>query len=137
MAVYKDKNGTWYVSARYTNWKGEADRTVNQSFNQSGGQFPVSFDAFRVPRQRPVLLDLLVHSSQTIFQLFNFQSNVSNLAFVLFLVVKVFILGKNALDKVLIKAPHDAAQSLDFLFAAGDLIPQLRPFSGLLGLFSQ
>ena len=27
MAVYKDKNGTWYVSARYTNWKGEADRT--------------------------------------------------------------------------------------------------------------
>ena len=25
MAVYKDKNGTWYVSARYTNWKGEAD----------------------------------------------------------------------------------------------------------------
>ena len=28
MAVYKDKNGTWYVSARYTNWKGEADRKV-------------------------------------------------------------------------------------------------------------
>ena len=28
MAVYKGKNGTWYVSARYTNWKGEADRKV-------------------------------------------------------------------------------------------------------------
>ena len=28
MAVYKDKNGTWYVSARYTNWKGEADCKV-------------------------------------------------------------------------------------------------------------
>ena len=30
MAVYKDKNGTWYVSARYTNWKGEADRKVKR-----------------------------------------------------------------------------------------------------------
>ncbi len=27
---YKDKNGTWYVSARYTNWKGEADRKVRK-----------------------------------------------------------------------------------------------------------
>ena len=32
MAVYKDKNGTWYVSARYTNWKGEADRKVKRGF---------------------------------------------------------------------------------------------------------
>ena len=31
MAVYKDKNGTWYVSARYTNWKGEADRILMRS----------------------------------------------------------------------------------------------------------
>ena len=23
MAVYKDKNGTWYVSARYDNWQGD------------------------------------------------------------------------------------------------------------------
>lgn len=32
MAVYKDKNRTWYVSARYTNWKGEADRKVKRGF---------------------------------------------------------------------------------------------------------
>ena len=32
MAVYKDKNGTWYVSARYTNWKGEADRKLKRGF---------------------------------------------------------------------------------------------------------
>jgi len=23
MAVYKDNNGTWYISVRYVNWKGE------------------------------------------------------------------------------------------------------------------
>ena len=34
MAVYKDKNGTWYVSARYTNWKGEADRKVHEFVNR-------------------------------------------------------------------------------------------------------
>lgn len=32
MAVYKDKNGTWYFSAKYTNWKGEADRKVKRGF---------------------------------------------------------------------------------------------------------
>ena len=32
MAVYKDKNGTWYVSASYTNWKGEADRKLKRGF---------------------------------------------------------------------------------------------------------
>lgn len=32
MAVYKDKNGTWYVSVRYTNWKGEADRKLKRGF---------------------------------------------------------------------------------------------------------
>ena len=39
--------------------------------------------------------------------------------------------------ELFIKAPHDTAQPLNFLFAADDLIPQLRPFSGLPGLFSQ
>ena len=32
MAVYKDKNGTWYVSARYTDWKGKSARKVKRGF---------------------------------------------------------------------------------------------------------
>ena len=28
MAVYKDNNGTWYISVRYVNWKGEHARKV-------------------------------------------------------------------------------------------------------------
>ena len=32
MAVYKDKNGTWYVSARYDNWQGEHARKVKRGF---------------------------------------------------------------------------------------------------------
>ena len=33
MAVYKDKNGTWYVSARYDNWQGEQDRKKRPRLN--------------------------------------------------------------------------------------------------------
>ena len=32
MAVYKDKNGTWYVSIRYDNWQGEHARKVKRGF---------------------------------------------------------------------------------------------------------
>lgn len=60
MAVYKDKNGTWYVSARYTNWKGEADRKVKRGFEtkreaaeweknfflENAGNLDMTFEAF-------------------------------------------------------------------------------------------
>ena len=60
MAVYKDKNGTWYVSARYTNWKGEADRKVKRGFGtkreaaeweknfflENAGNLDMTFEAF-------------------------------------------------------------------------------------------
>ena len=60
MAVYKDKNGTWYVSARYTNWKGEADRKVKRGFEtkreatewernfflENAGNLEMTFEAF-------------------------------------------------------------------------------------------
>ena len=60
MAVYKDKNGTWYVSARYTNWKGEADRKLNRGFQtkkeatewernfflENAGNLEMTFEAF-------------------------------------------------------------------------------------------
>ena len=60
MAVYKDKNGTWYVSARYTNWKGEADRKVKRGFQtkreaaeweknfflENAGNLDMTFEAF-------------------------------------------------------------------------------------------
>lgn len=60
MAVYKDKNGTWYVSARYTNWKGEADRKLKRGFQtkkeatewernfflENAGNLEMSFEAF-------------------------------------------------------------------------------------------
>lgn len=60
MAVYKDKNGTWYVSARYTNWKGEADRKVKRGFTtkrdatewersfflENAGNLEMTFEAF-------------------------------------------------------------------------------------------
>ena len=32
MAVYKDNNGTWYISVRYVNWKGEHARKVKRGF---------------------------------------------------------------------------------------------------------
>ena len=60
MAVYKDKNGTWYVSARYTNWKGEADRKLKRGFKtkkeatewernfflENAGNLEMTFEAF-------------------------------------------------------------------------------------------
>ena len=60
MAVCKDKNGTWYVSARYTNWKGEADRKLKRGFQtkkeasewerncflENAGNFEMTFEAF-------------------------------------------------------------------------------------------
>lgn len=60
MAVYKDKNGTWYVSARYTNWKGEADRKLKRGFQtkkeatewernfflENAGNLEMTFEAF-------------------------------------------------------------------------------------------
>ena len=32
MPAYKDKNGTWYVSVYFTNWKGENDRKLKRGF---------------------------------------------------------------------------------------------------------
>ena len=32
MAVYKDNNGTWYISVRYVSWKGEHARKVKRGF---------------------------------------------------------------------------------------------------------
>jgi hypothetical protein len=60
MAIYKDKNGTWYVSARYTDWKGESDRKVKRGFKtkreaaeweknfflENAGNLDMSFEAF-------------------------------------------------------------------------------------------
>lgn len=60
MAVCKDKNGTWYVSARYTNWKCEADRKVKRGFEtkreaaeweknfflENAGNLDMTFEAF-------------------------------------------------------------------------------------------
>ena len=60
MAVYKDKNGTWYVSARYDNWQGEHARKVKRGFKtkkeamewerdfllEKAGSLDMSFEAF-------------------------------------------------------------------------------------------
>ena len=60
MAVYKDKNGTWYVSARYTNWNSEADRKLKRGFQtkkeatewernfflENAGNLEMTFEAF-------------------------------------------------------------------------------------------
>ena len=32
MGAYKDKNGTWFASARYKNWAGEAKRKMKRGF---------------------------------------------------------------------------------------------------------
>ena len=106
---------------------------VDQPLDECAGQRTVSLDLRGILFQRPVLLCLSIHRSQAILQLFHFHGEVGNAAFVLLLVVKVFILGENALHKVFIQAPHDTAKPLDFLFAAGDLLPQLSAVSGLPG----
>lgn len=60
MAVYKDKNGTWYVSARYDNWQGEHSRKVKRGFKtkkdamewerdfllEQSGSLDMTFEAF-------------------------------------------------------------------------------------------
>lgn len=60
MAVYKADNGTWYVSARYTNWKGESDRKLKRGFAtkkeatewernfflENAGNLEMTFEAF-------------------------------------------------------------------------------------------
>lgn len=32
MGAYKDKNGTWFASARYKNWTGETKRKMKRGF---------------------------------------------------------------------------------------------------------
>ena len=32
MGAYKDKNGTWFASARYKNWAGETKRKMKRGF---------------------------------------------------------------------------------------------------------
>ena len=60
MAVYKDKNRTWYVSARYDNWQGEHARKVKRGFKtkkdamewerdfllEKAGSLDMTFEAF-------------------------------------------------------------------------------------------
>jgi len=75
---------------------------VDQPLDECAGQRTVSLDLRGILFQRPVLLCLSIHRSQAIFQLFHFHGEVGNAAFVLLLVVKVFILGENALDEVFI-----------------------------------
>lgn len=33
MGAYKDKNGTWFASARYKNWAGETKRKMKRGFS--------------------------------------------------------------------------------------------------------
>lgn len=60
MAVYKDKNGTWYLSVRYVNWQGEHARKVKRGFAtkreatewersfllENAGNLDMTFEAF-------------------------------------------------------------------------------------------
>ena len=75
---------------------------VDQPFNECAGQRPVGLNLCGILFQRPVLLCLSIHRSQAVLQLLHFHGEVGNAAFVLLLVVKVFILGENALDEVFI-----------------------------------
>lgn len=36
MGAYKDKKGTWFASARYKNWAGEAKRKMKRGFPTNG-----------------------------------------------------------------------------------------------------
>ena len=75
---------------------------VDQSLDKCAGQRTVGLDLCGVLFQRPVLLCLSIHRSQAILQLFHFHGEVGNAAFVLLLVVEVFIFGKHTLDEVFI-----------------------------------
>lgn len=60
MAVYKDNNGSWYISVRYVNWKGEHTRKVKRGFatkreatewersflQENAGNLDMSFETF-------------------------------------------------------------------------------------------
>lgn len=60
MAVYKDNNGTWYISVRYVNWKDEHARKVKRGFatkreatdwernflHENAGNLDMSFETF-------------------------------------------------------------------------------------------
>ena len=60
MAVYKDNNGTWNISVRYVNWKGEHARKVKRGFatkreatdwernflHENAGNLDMSFETF-------------------------------------------------------------------------------------------
>ena len=75
---------------------------VNQPLDKSAGQRTVGLDLCGVLFQRPVLLNLRIYRSQAVLQLLHFHGEVGNAAFVLLLVIEVFILGKNTLDEVFI-----------------------------------
>ena len=75
---------------------------VDQPLDECAGQRTVGLDLRGVLFQRPVLLNLRIHRPQTVLQLLHFHGEVGNAAFVLFLVVEIFILGKNALDEAFI-----------------------------------
>ena len=75
---------------------------VDQPLDECAGQRTVGLDLCSILLQRPVLLDLRIHCPQAVLQLLHFHGEIGNAAFVLLLVVKVFILGENALDEVFI-----------------------------------
>ena len=64
MAVYKDNNGTWYISVRYVNWKGEHARRV--IFQKNGvldivhNQISIPFNS-SVPRFSSLLIKCCKH----------------------------------------------------------------------------
>ena len=71
---------------------------VNQPLDKSAGQRTVGLDLCGVLFQRPVLLNLRIYRSQAVLQLLHFHGEVGNAAFVLLLVIEVFILGKNTFN---------------------------------------
>ena len=75
---------------------------VDQPLDECAGQRTVGLDLCGVLFQRPVLFNLRIHRPQTVLQLSHFHGEVGNAAFVLFLVVEIFLLGKNTLDEVFI-----------------------------------
>ena len=75
---------------------------VDQPLDECAGQRTVGLDLRGILLQRPVLLNLRTHRPQAVLQLLHFHSEVGNAAFVLLLVVEVFILGKNTVDEVFI-----------------------------------
>lgn len=76
MAVYKDKNGTWYVSARYDNWQGEHARKVKRGFKtkkeamewerdfllEKAGSLDMTFEAFKKYKDKTVFVEELRRS---------------------------------------------------------------------------